>query len=72
MLRDCPGLEPDLAGGLDVSNWMAGAPNPSGKGRIPAIDPANLTWSASDIAYYLESGFTPEFDTFGGSMVSVQ
>ena len=27
---------------------------------------------AADIAYYLESGFTPEFDTVGGSMVAVQ
>ncbi len=61
----------DFAGGLDLSNWMGGAPNPSGKGRIPAIDPANLTWSAADIAYYLESGFTPEYDSAGGHMAKV-
>jgi len=26
----------------------------------------------NDIVYYLESGFTPDFDTVGGSMVKVQ
>ncbi|MGH6807461.1 MAG: diacylglycerol kinase, partial [Ensifer adhaerens] len=26
----------------------------------------------SDIASYLETGFTPEFDSVGGSMVEVQ
>jgi hypothetical protein len=29
-------------------------------------------WSKGDIAYYLQSGFTPDFDTAGGSMVKVQ
>ncbi len=29
-------------------------------------------WSAKDIAYYLETGFTPEFDSVGGAMVAVQ
>ena len=50
---------------------MAGAPNPSGKGRIPGLSPTQLKWSAEDIAYYLESGFTPEFDSAGGHMASV-
>ena len=58
-------------GGLDTANWMAGAPDPSGKGRIPAITPAVLGWNAADIAEYLKSGFTPEFDTAGGHMVAV-
>jgi mono/diheme cytochrome c family protein len=58
-------------GGLDRSRWMAGAPNPSGPGTIPGITPATLRWSAEDIAYYLESGFTPEFDSVGGTMASV-
>lgn len=61
----------DISGGLDRSRWMQGAPNPSGKGKIPAIDPVNLTWSARDIAYYLETGFTPEFDSAGGQMTKV-
>ena len=65
----------DRFGGLDTSRWLAGAPNPDGKGRIPNITPGGkslASWSAADIAYYLESGFTPDFDTVGGSMVAVQ
>ena len=65
----------DRFGGLVRERWLAGAPNPEGTGRIPNITPGGKTiseWSAADIAYYLESGFTPEFDTVGGSMVSVQ
>lgn len=58
-------------GGLDRSRWMAGAPNPSGRGEIPALTPDKLTWSATDIAYYLQSGFTPDFDSAGGSMAKV-
>ncbi|MBP7002522.1 MAG: c-type cytochrome [Amaricoccus sp.] len=62
----------NLAGGLEKSRWLAGAPNPEGKGRIPNITPGGLDWSPGDIAYYLETGFTPEFDSVGGSMVAVQ
>jgi mono/diheme cytochrome c family protein len=65
----------DRLGGLVRERWLAGAPNPEGRGRVPNITPGGKTiaeWSAADIAYYLESGFTPEFDTVGGSMVSVQ
>ena len=61
----------DAFGGLDRSRWMAGAPNPSGQGKIPGITPAQLNWSAGDIAYYLETGFTPDFDSAGGGMASV-
>lgn len=60
-----------MTGGLDRSQWMAGAPNPSGKGRIPAISPEKMDWSATDIAYYLETGLTPDYDSAGGQMVSV-
>lgn len=62
-------------GGLLRERWLAGAPSPEGKGRIPNITPAGTNvagWSARDIEYYLESGFTPEFDTVGGTMVAVQ
>jgi mono/diheme cytochrome c family protein len=65
----------DAFGGLELSRWLAGAPNPEGKGRIPNITPAGkgiAGWSAADLVYYLESGFTPDFDTVGGSMVAVQ
>lgn len=61
----------NLIGGLDRGKWMEGAPNPSGKGNIPAISPDRLKWSESDIAYYLETGLTPDFDSAGGSMASV-
>lgn len=58
-------------GGMDKSRWLSGAPNPSGKGNIPNITPAKLDWSAADIAYYFESGFTPDFDSVGGHMAHV-
>ncbi|QFT59842.1 Fructose dehydrogenase cytochrome subunit precursor [Sulfitobacter sp. THAF37] len=58
-------------GGLDRSAWLTGAPNPSGKGQIPDISPGGLDWSAGDIAYYLQSGLTPDYDSVGGSMASV-
>ncbi len=61
----------DRFGGLDTRRWMAGAPNPSGSGTIPNITPAKLDWSAGDIAYYLETGFDPDFDSAGGSMAAV-
>ncbi|HAV09896.1 MAG TPA: diacylglycerol kinase [Rhodobacteraceae bacterium] len=58
-------------GGLSQRDWMAGAPNPSGPGRIPAIHPKTLNWSVEEIAYYLETGFTPDFDSAGGHMARV-
>jgi len=61
----------NLLGALDSSRWMAGAPNPSSKGRIPGLTPAQLNWSEADIAFYLETGFTPDFDSAGGEMVEV-
>ena len=58
-------------GGLELGRWLAGAPNPSGQGRIPNITPAKLDWSEPDLVEYFTSGFTPEFDTVGGHMVEV-
>lgn len=58
-------------GGLDENRWMDGAPIPDGKGKTPGITPAHLDWSATDIAYYLETGFTPDFDSAGGEMAAV-
>ncbi|EKE43591.1 Diheme class I cytochrome c [Oceaniovalibus guishaninsula JLT2003] len=58
-------------GGLDTSRWLSGAPNPSGKGTIPAIDPGHLDWSEGDIAMYLTTGLTPDYDSAGGHMVAV-
>lgn len=61
----------DATGGLDRSRWMEGAPNPSGRGTIPALTPDELTWSVDEIAAYLNDGFAPDFDTAGGSMTAV-
>ncbi len=55
----------------DESRWLAGGPNPEGRGTIPNITPAKLDWSAGDIAEYLSSGFTPEYDSAGGQMADV-
>ena len=62
-------------GGFEPDQWLAGAPNPEGEGRIPNITPGSKSiggWSESDIVNYLETGFTPDFDSVGGSMVEVQ
>ena len=65
----------DAFGGLVSTQWLGGGPSPEGEGRVPNITPHTdglKSWSLKDIAYYLESGFTPDFDTVGGSMVEVQ
>ncbi len=61
----------NAVGALDTARWMGGAPNPSGRGTIPPLTPDELDWSAADVAYYLESGFTPSFDAVGGHMAAV-
>lgn len=61
----------NILGGPILDKWLSGAPVPVGKGSFPNITPAKLDWSAADIAEYLVSGFTPEFDTAGGQMVEV-
>lgn len=58
-------------GGMRRDAWLTGAPTPDGKGKVPGIAPSVLDWAASDIAYYLETGFTPDFDAAGGHMASV-
>ncbi|MBW4708812.1 cytochrome c [Roseobacter sp. YSTF-M11] len=58
-------------GGLDRSRWLGGAPNPSGKGRIPNITPSALAWSEEDMIAYFTSGLTPDYDSAGGEMVEV-
>ncbi len=65
----------NFAGAMETRRWLAGAPAPEGRGRVPDITPGEGgigDWSAEDIAYFLEAGFTPDFDTAGGSMVAVQ
>lgn len=58
-------------GGLTLSKWLGGAPNPDGRGKVPNITLGKLDWSHADIAEYLSSGFTPEFDTAGAQMADV-
>lgn len=63
----------DAAGGSDGSQWLAGAVAAEGKGVVPNITSGGIGgWSEADIAGYLETGFTPDFDSVGGSMVEVQ
>ncbi len=61
----------NVLGGLQLGKWLAGAPNPDGKGRTPNITPGKLSWTAADVVEYLTSGFTPEFDSVGGHMAHV-
>ena len=60
-----------VMGGLNRSQWMRGAVNPSGQGLIPSIHSSDLGWSEADIIEYLSSGFTPDFDVASGKMVTV-
>ncbi|MBL8583059.1 MAG: cytochrome c [Rhizobiaceae bacterium] len=64
----------NFAGGTEKPKWLSGAVAAEGDGNVPNITPGEggLGWSADEIAYYLESGFTPEFDSVGGAMVAVQ
>ena len=62
-------------GGTRNDLWLSGAPALEGKGHVPNITSGEGGiggWSEKDIAYYLESGFTPDFDSVGGAMVDVQ
>lgn len=65
----------DFAGGVKKDEWLAGAVAAEGSGVVPNITPGGSgikDWSEADIANYLETGFTPEFDSVGGAMVDVQ
>lgn len=61
----------DATGGLDRTRWLQGAENPTGDGRIPALTPDALGWSAAEITAYLTDGFTPSFDVAAGQMAEV-
>ena len=65
----------DRFGGPLIERWLGGAPALEDEGKVPNITPHDdglAEWSEKDIAYYLKSGFTPDFDTVGGGMVEVQ
>jgi len=62
----------NFLGGINAAQRFAGGPNPEGEGWVPNITQKRLAeWSAKDIAYFLETGQTPEGDTAGGSMARV-
>lgn len=63
-----------MFGGLRADRWLAGAPLPEGNGRVPNITHHKdglAWWSIDDLAEYLSSGFTPDFDSASGVMVDV-
>jgi mono/diheme cytochrome c family protein len=65
----------DFVGGLKKDQWLAGAVAAEGEGIVPNITSGEGgigEWSESDVAGFLETGFTPDFDSVGGSMVAVQ
>ncbi len=64
----------DFAGGVKKGEWLAGAVAAEGDGIVPNITSGEggISWSESEIADFLETGFTPDFDSVGGSMVEVQ
>ena len=65
----------DFGGSILKDAWLSGAVAAEGEGIVPNItsgDGGLGDWSENDIAYYLETGFTPDFDSVGGTMVEVQ
>jgi mono/diheme cytochrome c family protein len=59
-------------GGIIAAQRFAGGPNPDGEGWVPNITQKGLgDWSEKDIAYFLETGQTPDGDSAGGAMVRV-
>ncbi len=61
-------------GGPIMSLYLAGAPSLEGEGYIPNITPHEdglAGWTETEIANYLNTGFTPDFDSVGGLMVEV-
>jgi mono/diheme cytochrome c family protein len=62
----------NFLGGIVAAQRFAGGPDPDGKGWVPNITQKGISdWNEKDIAYFLESGQTPDGDSAGGSMVSV-
>ena len=61
-------------GGADDSRYLAGNPVGAEGKTTPNITPHDTgigDWSAVDIAFALESGLTPDYDSFGGGMGEV-
>jgi len=65
----------DRYGGAISERLLAGTSGANAVEKAPNITPHGDgigSWSVRDIAYSLETGFDPEFDSFGGAMVEVQ
>jgi mono/diheme cytochrome c family protein len=65
----------DWFGGIDKRSWLAGAPNPEGRGTIPNITsgPGGIgDWDIGDIVFSFETGFMPDFNSYTGQMADVQ
>jgi len=65
----------NILGGPVSDLAFAGAPEPGGKGTIPNITPHKEgigSWTQDEISIALKTGFLPEYETFGGSMIAVQ
>jgi mono/diheme cytochrome c family protein len=62
----------NVLGGIITAQRFAGGPVPDGEGWVPNITQKGLAdWSEKDIAYFLETGVTPDNDSAGGLMVGV-
>lgn len=64
----------NFLGAIVADRRYAGGPDPEGKSWVPNITPhadGLASWSAKDIAYLLETGFTPEYDSVGSRMADV-
>ncbi len=62
-------------GGIVKDTEFAGAPSVEGDSSVPNITPSEDgigDWSEEDIAYLLETGSKPDYDTIGETMVAVQ
>lgn len=65
----------DLFGGMDMTKKFAGGPAPEGGGYIPNITPHETgiaSWSVDELVNFFQTGFTPDFDSVGGTMAKVQ
>jgi mono/diheme cytochrome c family protein len=62
----------NFLGGIITAQRFAGGPDPEGEGWVPNITQKGIgDWSEKDIAFFLETGATPDNDSAGGSMARV-
>ncbi len=65
----------NLLGGIVRTREFSGAPSLEDRGSAPNITPSEDgigDWSEEDVAYLLETGYTPDFDMIGEAMAPVQ